>query len=73
MTKIFRGCRYEVYTHTPNKGLWSRHSSLKSARKSFREALNNQRGDHASGTTVELVDILDGPIIVLERDVVRWQ
>jgi hypothetical protein len=69
--KPFRNCRYEVYTHTPNKGLWSRHSSLKSARRAYREAVNNQRGDHAAGTLVELVDILDGPILILEREVVR--
>ena len=66
--KLFRNCRYEVYLHTPNKGLWSRHSSLKSARRAYREAVNNQRGDHPAGTLVELVDILDGVTIVLERE-----
>lgn len=56
MTKLFRGCRYEVVVHAPNEGLWSRHSSLDSARRSFREAVNNRRGDHVAGTLVELLD-----------------
>jgi hypothetical protein len=67
----FRGCRYEVLVHTPNEGLWSRHSSLTSARRSYREAVNNRRGDHAAGTRVELVDILDGGRRILEREVVH--
>lgn len=45
MTKLFRGCRYEVNVYKPSKSLWSRHSSLVSARKSFREAVNNRRGE----------------------------
>ncbi len=69
--KIFRGCRYEVYVHTPNRGLWSRHSSLDAARRSYREAVNNQRGDHPAGTLVELSDIEGGAITILGREVVR--
>ena len=71
MATIFRGCRYEVYVHTPNRGLWSRHSSLVAARKSYREAVNNRRGDHAAGTTVELADIEGGRIEILAREVVK--
>lgn len=71
MTKPFRGCRYEVNVYTPNKGLWSRHSSLISARKSFREAVNNRRGDHTQGTLVELSDIDGNAISILGREVVR--
>jgi hypothetical protein len=51
VSKLFRGCRYEVLVHAPNESLWSRHSSLKAARKAYREAINNHRGDHAAGTT----------------------
>ena len=54
MTKPFRNCRYEVLVFTPNEGLWSRHSSLTSAQRSYREAVNNRRGDHVAGTRVEL-------------------
>jgi len=76
MTKPFRGCRYEVHVHAPADHapagrLWSRHSSLASARKSYREAVNNRRGDHAAGSRVELVDILDGVDLTLEREVVH--
>ena len=73
MTKPFRGCRYEVYVHVPNKSLWSRHSSFNAARKSFREAINNAKGDHAAGTCVEWADIgIDGgAIAILGREVVR--
>ena len=67
MTKLFRGCRYEVIVHTPNEGLWSRHSSLSSARRSFREAVNNRRRDHHPGTPVELRDVSGGAVQVLER------
>lgn len=67
MTKLFRGCRYEVVVHAPNEGLWSRHSSLVSARRSFREAVNNLRGDHAAGTLVELLDVDGGGRRVLDR------
>lgn len=70
MKKLFRGCRYEVYVHTPNRGLWSRHSSLTSARKAYREAVNNRRGDHHEGTLVELADIDGGGLAILEREVV---
>ena len=70
MTKLFRNCRYEVIVFTPNEGLWSRHSSLTSARRSYREAVNNRRGDHRAGMWVELRDNLDGAR-VLEREVVR--
>ena len=66
MTKLFRNCRYEVIVHTPNEGLWSRHSSLSSARRSYREAVSNRRGDHGAGTLVELRDNLDC-VLVLER------
>lgn len=52
-----------------NKGLWSRHSSLVSAQRSFREAVNNRRGDHATGTLVELCDV-DGNVL-LEREAAR--
>jgi hypothetical protein len=72
MTKVFRNCRYEVYTHTPDKRLWSRHQSLKSAQQSYREAVNNQRGDHKAGTLVELVDSTDEDAQIIEREVVRW-
>lgn len=57
MTKPFRGCCYEVVVHAPNEGRWSRHSSLASARRSFREAVNNRRGDHDPGTLVQLRDV----------------
>ena len=67
MSKLFRGCRYEVRVHVPNVNLWSRHSSLVAARKAYREAVNNRRGDHAVGTLVELIDIFDGAPLVLER------
>jgi hypothetical protein len=68
---LFRGCRYEVFVHVPNVRLWSRHSSLKAARKAYREAVNNRRGDHTAGTLVELVDIFDGAPLVIEREVIR--
>lgn len=68
---MFRGCRYEVYVHTPNRGLWSRHSSFVAARKSYREAVNNRRGDHTVGTLVELADIESGGPVILEREVVH--
>ena len=69
--KIFRGCRYEVYVHTPNKGLWSRHVSFGEAQRSYRQAVNNQRGSHPSGTEVELADVGDGATKVISRAVVR--
>lgn len=68
---LFRGCRYEVVTYSPGKRLWSRHSSIKSAQRSYREAVNNWRGDHAAGTLVELVDRHDGAIQILGREAVR--
>jgi hypothetical protein len=71
VTKLFRGCRYEVYVHTPNRGLWSRHSSLDAARRSYREAVNNHRGDHTMGTLVELADVAGGPSTILARETVR--
>lgn len=71
MTKIFRGCRYEVNLYTPNKGLWSRHSSITAARRSYREAVNNRRGDHPTGTLVELSDVVVGGIQILGREVVH--
>lgn len=64
MMKSFRGCRYEVLV---NEGLWSRHASLTSAQRSWREAVNNRRGDHRTGALVELRDNLD----VLEREAAR--
>lgn len=66
MAKLFRNCRYEVLVYTPNEGLWSRHSSLTSARRSYREVVNNRRGDHPAGMRVELRDNLD-TVLVLER------
>lgn len=69
--KPFRGCRYEVYVHTPNKGLWSRHSSLDAARRSFREAVNNRRGDHTAGTLVELADIEGNALSIIGREMVQ--
>jgi len=71
VTKLFRGCRYEVYVHTPNKGLWSRHSSFGEAQRSFRAAVNNQRGDHAVGTRVELADVYGGVAQALDSKVGR--
>lgn len=71
MTQLFRGCRYEVNVYTPNKGLWSRHSSRVSAQRSFREAVNNRRGDHSAETLVELSDVDGGAIQILGREVVH--
>lgn len=68
MTQLFRGCRYEVIVHTPNEEMWSRHSSLGSARRSFREAVNNRRRDHFPGTLVELRDVGGDAAQVLERE-----
>lgn len=67
--KPFRGCRYEVVVNIPNRSLWSRHSSIVAARKSFREAVNNQRGDHSAGTLVELRDA--EARVTLEKAMVR--
>ena len=69
--KLFRGCRYEVIVHVPNESLWSRHFSLREARRSFTEAANNRRGDHTAGTVVELRDVgcPDGPCLVERRTV----
>ena len=39
------------------------------ARKSFREAVNNQRGDHSAGTLVELRDA--EARVTLEKAMVR--
>jgi len=71
MTKPFRGCRYEVNLYEPGKSLWSHHSSLKAARRSFREAVNNRRGDHSNGVLVELVDIDGGAITILGPEAVQ--
>lgn len=72
MTRPFRNCRYEVLVYTPNAGLWSRHHSLVSARRSYREAVNNRRGDHHAGTLVELWDVVgDGRRQLLEREAVK--
>lgn len=71
MTKPFRNCRYEVITYSPKKGMYSRHWSLTAARRAFREAVNNQQGMHAVGTTVELCDIEGGAITILGREVIR--
>jgi hypothetical protein len=68
---MFRGCRYEVYVHTPNRGLWSRHFSIAAARRSYREAVNNRRGDHSAGTLVELADIAGGGPRILDSEVVH--
>ena len=69
MTKLFRNCRYEVLVYTPNEGLWSRHSSLPSARRAYREVVNNRRGDHSAGMRVELRDTLSR--VLLERGEAR--
>lgn len=70
MTKLFRGCRYEAIVEVPNRSLWSRHWSMKAAQRSYREAVNNQRGDHAAGTIVVLRDAeID---MTLETSKVRW-
>jgi hypothetical protein len=71
VTKLFCGCRYEVIVYTPNAGLWSRHSSLTEARKSYREAVNNRKGEHVPGTRVELRDVDGGSGQVLEREAAR--
>jgi len=68
MTKIFRGCRYEVYVHVPNRNLWSRHSSIDAALRSFREAVNNRWGDHEAGTLVELADVGGGAFRIMGQD-----
>jgi hypothetical protein len=60
VTKLFRGCRYEVHvypTYPGTKRLWSRHFSINAARRSFTEAVNNRRGDHPVGAVVELHDV----------------
>lgn len=69
--KPFRSCHYEVHLYTPKKILWSRHSSRAQAQRAFREAVNNRRGDHSTGTLVELSDILDGAILILGREEAR--
>lgn len=70
----FRGCRYEVHVVPPNAekstGRWSRHSSLVAAKRSYREAVNNQRGDHTAGSVAELWDV-EGSALILEREMVR--
>jgi hypothetical protein len=69
MTKLFRGCRYQVVV---DDDLWSRHSSFVQARRSFREAVNNKRGDHKTGATVDLRDAGDGEVRVLEQGLSGW-
>jgi hypothetical protein len=71
MTKPFRGCRYEVNIYTPKKILWSHHSSINAARRSFREAVNNRHGDHKPGALVELSDVNDDAILILGREAAR--
>jgi hypothetical protein len=71
VTKLFRGCRYEVSVYTPKKALWSRHSSLASAQRSYREAVNNRLGNHAQDTLVELSDVDGGAVTILGREKVR--
>jgi hypothetical protein len=68
--KIFRGCRYEVRI-SPGVGLWSRHSSFDAAGRSYREAVNNRRGDHTPGALVEFVDVGTGSSVVLSQAAVR--
>ncbi len=69
-THAFRGCRYEV--HVSNSvGRWSRHHSIIEARKSYREAVNNRRGDHKNGAVVELRDVDGGGIQVLAQEAVH--
>lgn len=83
MTKPFRGCRYEVHVFAPSltqkktsltqkKTRWSRHHSIVEARKSYREAVNNHRGDHPNGAFVELHDVVGSTVVeVLTREGVR--
>lgn len=68
---IFRNCRYQVNIYRPAKALWSHHSSLKAAQRSFREAVNNRRGDHSNGAFVELADIAGDATTILGREVVH--
>lgn len=68
--KPFRGCRYEVHV-IGSVGRWSRHHSIREARKSYREAVNNRRGDHGNGAVIELRDIGGEWIQVLEREAVH--
>lgn len=66
MTALFRNCRYEVHVHVPNSKLWSRHHSYAAAHRSFREAVNNRRGDHPAGTRVDLRDVVADRVLELE-------
>lgn len=68
MTKLFRGCRYEVNVYTPKKELWSRHSSLTSAQRAYREAVNNRQGAFRAGALVELSDVDGSAILILGRE-----
>ena len=65
MTAPFRGCRFEVYVGD-GEIRWSRHSSYKSAWRAYREAVNNQHGDHTAGKLVELRDVVDGVVLAAE-------
>jgi hypothetical protein len=69
--KLFRNCRYQVHVHAPNNSLWSHHHSYEAAYRSFREAVNNKRGDHTVGTRVDLRDVGDGREQILEQGVVQ--
>ncbi len=71
MTKPFRGCRYEVNIYTPTKILWSHHASINAACRSYREAVNNRRGDHSPGSLVELSDLEGNAITILGREKAR--
>lgn len=71
MTKIFRGCRYEVNVYTPKKERYSRHSSRVQAQRAFREAVNNQQGMFSADTLVELSDVDGGAITILGREKTR--
>jgi len=71
VTKLFRGCRYEVHVYTPKKELWSWHSSLTSARRAYREAVNNRQGVYRAGALVELSDVDGGAILILGREEAR--
>lgn len=77
MTKIFRGCRYEVRVHVPGEiynRLWSRHRAYHRAERSYRSLLacGIKRGELLPDTLVELRDHFpDGGTFTLEGAVVN--
>jgi hypothetical protein len=50
---------------------WSRHSSLTSARRAFRETVNNRQGVYRAGALVELPDVDADAIAILGREETR--